>query len=347
MRGVCLAGSARRNLDSSGPARDGPRRCRSELADLGALVSVRAKRHIFNRRMQHILRLSDEHTPVIKTIQKNSLAATRCCLDVPFEEMTNPPPREDAYMIVTQISGKNSRELWLDGRSTKTEPLYAGGVVFHDMRQIPRFYFHDPLDSVNYFLPRKILNAIADDANAPRISDLNFTPGIGVMDPVVGKLTRLLLPAFDNPDQVSQLFADHISLALGTHIAQVYGGMRNVGAPPRGGLATWQERRAKEVMSTNLQGDVSTADVANECALSVGHFARAFRRSTGLSPHQWLLRRRIDEADGLLRDCGLSLAEIARACGFADQSHFTKAYARLRGISPGAWRRQQEITPKS
>jgi AraC-like DNA-binding protein len=305
-----------------------------------------AKRDIFNRRMQHILRLSDEHTPLIKTIQKNSLAATRCQLDMPFDTVTNPSPRDDAYMIVIQIHGKNSRELWLDGRPIKTEPLHAGGVVFHDLRQGPRFYFHDPLDSVNFHLPRKTLDAIADDANAPRISDLKFTPGVGVMDHVVGELTRLLLPAFDNPDQVSQLFADHISLALGTHIARAYGGMRSVAAASRGGLATWQERRAKELMSANLQGDVSIADVATECSLSAGHFARAFRRSTGLSPHQWLLQHRIDEAHGLLRDRRLSLAEIACACGFADQSHFTKAYTRLRGITPGAWRRQQQITRK-
>jgi transcriptional regulator GlxA family with amidase domain len=99
-------------------------------------------------------------------------------------------------------------------------------------------------------------------------------------------------------------------------------------------------------MSANLQRDVSIADVATECSLSAGHFARAFRRSTGLSPHQWLLQHRIDEAHGLLRDRRLSLAEIACACGFADQSHFTKAYTRLRGITPGAWRRQQQITRK-
>jgi AraC family transcriptional regulator len=305
-----------------------------------------AKRDIFNKRMQHILRLSDEHTPLIKTIQKNSLAATRCQLDMPFDTVTNPSPRDDAYMIVIQIHGKNSRELWLDGRPIKTEPLHAGGVVFHDLRQGPRFYFHDPLDAVNFYLPRKTLDVIADDANAPRISDLKFTPGVGVMDHVVGELTRLLLPAFDNPDQVSQLFADHISLALGTHIAHAYGGMRSVAAPLRGGLATWQERRAKELMSANLQRDVSIADVATECSLSAGHFARAFRRSTGLSPYQWLLQHRIDEAHGLLRDRRLSLAEIARACGFADQSHFTKAYTRLRGMTPGAWRRQQEIARK-
>ena len=58
-----------------------------------------------------------------------------------LDTMTNPPPREDAYMIVMQIQGKNSRELWLDGKSIKTEPLYAGGVVFHDLRQSPAILF--------------------------------------------------------------------------------------------------------------------------------------------------------------------------------------------------------------
>ncbi|MEA2956460.1 MAG: AraC family transcriptional regulator, partial [Alphaproteobacteria bacterium] len=251
-----------------------------------------------------------------------------------------------AYMIVIQIRGKNARELWLDGRPIKTEPLHAGGVVFHDLRQSPQFFFHDPLDSVNYFLRRKTLDIIAEDTGAPRISDLQFIPGVGVMDHVVAELTRLLLPVFDAPDRVSLLFADYVSLALGSHVAQAYGGMKNVLALRQGGLAAWQERRVKELISANLQGNLSTGDLARECSLSSGHFARAFRRSTGLSPHQWLLQCRINKAHGLLRDGRLSLAEIASACGFADQSHFTKAYARQRGISPGAWRRQQETPPR-
>lgn len=290
--------------------------------------------------------LPDKRIPVIHTIQNNSLAATRCRRDVPFDAMTNLLPREDAYMIVIQIRGKNARELWLDGRPIKTEPLHAGGVVFHDLRQSPQFFFHDPLDSVNYFLRRKTLDIIAEDAGAPRISDLQFIPGVGVMDHVVAELTRLLLPVFDAPDRVSLLFADYVSLALGSHVAQAYGGMKNVLALRQGGLAAWQERRAKELISANLQGNLSTGDLARECSLSSGHFARAFRRSTGLSPHQWLLHCRINKAHGLLRDGRLSLAEIASACGFADQSHFTKAYARQRGISPGAWRRQQETPPR-
>jgi AraC family transcriptional regulator len=305
-----------------------------------------AKRYIFSKRMQHILRLPEKQTAVIKTIQKNSLAATRCKLDVPLDALTNSPSREDAYMIVIQVQGKNSRELWLDGKPVRTEPLHPGGVVFHDLRRSPRFYFNDPLNSVNYFLERKTLDMIADDAGVSRIPELKFTPGVGVMDQVVQQLTRLILPAFDHPDHVSELFADHISLALGSHIARIYGGMRSVVAPRQGGLAAWQERRAKELMSANLRGNVSSADLATECLLSAGHFARAFRHSTGLSPHQWLIQCRIEKAHALLHEGRLSLAEIARACGFADQSHFTKAYARRRGISPGAWRRQQEIAPK-
>jgi AraC-like DNA-binding protein len=297
--------------------------------------------------MQQVLGLPDKRIPVIQTIQNNSLTATRCRRDVPFDAMTNLLPREDAYMIVIQIRGKNARELWLDGRPIKTEPLHAGGVVFHDLRQSPQFFFHDPLDSVNYFLRRNTLDIIAEDAGAPRISDLQFIPGVGVMDHVVAELTRLLLPVFDTPDRVSLLFADYVSLALGSHVAQAYGGMKSVVALRQGGLAAWQERRAKELISANLEGNLSTGDLARECSLSAGHFARAFRRSTGLSPHQWLVWCRVEKAHALLRDGGLSLAEIARACGFADQSHFTRAYTRLRGISPGAWRRQREIPPKS
>lgn len=306
-----------------------------------------AKPHIFSRGLHQVLGLPDERPPVITTIQNNSLVTTRCRRDVPFDAITGLLPRADAYMVVIQINGKNSRELWLDGKPIRTEPLHAGGVVFHDLRQSPRFYFHDPLDSVNYFLARQTLDAIADDADVSRIADLKFTPGMGVTDPVVANLTRLLMPAFDAPGQISPLFADYISLALGSHVAQTYGGMKNTIALRQGGLAPWQERRAKELISENLEGNLSTADLARECSLSSGHFARAFRHSTGVSPHQWLVRCRIDKAEGLLRDGRLSLAEIASACGFADQSHFTKAYARLRGISPGAWRRQREIGPKS
>jgi AraC family transcriptional regulator len=115
--------------------------------------------------------------------------------------------------------------------------------------------------------------------------------------------------------------------------------MKLVVRPLRGGLAPWQMKRAEEKLAANLEGNVSLADLAADCGVSVSHFARGFRQSIGLSPHQWLLRRRVDEAKRLMRNRTLSLAEIALTCGFVDQSHFTRVFTSRIGISPGAWRR--------
>ncbi|MDI3566837.1 helix-turn-helix transcriptional regulator [Bradyrhizobium sp. Arg816] len=58
-----------------------------------------------------------------------------------------------------------------------------------------------------------------------------------------------------------------------------------------------------------------------------------------LSPHKWLLKRRVDQAKSLLRDRTLPLSDVALSCGFNDQSHFTRFFAKLTGVTPGAWRR--------
>jgi AraC family transcriptional regulator len=109
--------------------------------------------------------------------------------------------------------------------------------------------------------------------------------------------------------------------------------------PLRGGLAPWQERRAKELMSTQLGREISLAFVAGECKLSVSHFARSFKQCTGKPPHRWLLENRVEKAKELLIDAELPLAEIALECGFSDQSHFTRVFSRTVGTSPGTWQR--------
>ena len=73
---------------------------------------------------------------------------------------------------------------------------------------------------------------------------------------------------------------------------------------------------------------------ASVCGLSARHFARAFRQSTGLSPHRWLMQLRIERARELLAARDFSLTEIALACGFADQSHFRRVFTATTGMSP-------------
>jgi AraC family transcriptional regulator len=100
-----------------------------------------------------------------------------------------------------------------------------------------------------------------------------------------------------------------------------------------------QATRAKEFLAAQCADDLSLIDVARACGLSRGHFTKAFRVATGLTPHQWLQRYRIDKAKDQLLNPALSIADIAISCGFADQSHLTRVFSRLVGDSPAAWRR--------
>jgi AraC family transcriptional regulator len=126
-----------------------------------------------------------------------------------------------------------------------------------------------------------------------------------------------------------------------THVVQVPGSPRAEPSPISGGLAPWQEVRAKSLMSAHLGCDVTLAFLASECKLSVSHFSRSFKQCTGKPPHRWLLLSRIDKAKEFLISAEMPLAQIALMCGFSDQSHFTRVFSRTVGTSPGTWRRLQ------
>ena len=117
--------------------------------------------------------------------------------------------------------------------------------------------------------------------------------------------------------------------------------LREEAAATRGGLAPWQLRRAEALMSENLSLQVPLGQVAQECGLSVRHLTRAFRQSTGVPPHRWLLDRRVERAKELLPNSALTLSDVALACGFGDQSHFTRTFTAAVRLSPGVWRRLQ------
>jgi AraC-like DNA-binding protein len=217
--------------------------------------------------------------------------------------------------------------------------IRSGESLIHDLRRSPRVLVDKPLHLLLLYLPQAALDALADDAKAPRITDLSYQPGVGVPDETVRRLGQSLRPALRAPDEVSRLFVDHLTLAMAAHVAQTYGGMRAVSTTPRGGLAAWQEKRAKSMLAADLAGETSLKEIALACGLSVSHFARAFRRSTGLAPHAWLQRHRVELAKAMLRRRDSALADIALACGFANQSHFTRVFSAQAGLSPGVWRR--------
>jgi AraC-like DNA-binding protein len=117
----------------------------------------------------------------------------------------------------------------------------------------------------------------------------------------------------------------------------------NVRHANRGGLAPWQVRTLTTYIDANLNASLSCEVLARLTKLSVSYFARAFKCTFGCSPHVFLMRRRMERAQGLMLKTNAPLAHIALECGFADQAHLSRRFLQFTGESPASWRRARAI----
>jgi len=274
-----------------------------------------------------------------RSLQSGVMAVTELRVDRPLGRLSDPIPRADAYMISLMLSDLPHNSYWEDGRQVSKYSLRAGDVTFHDLLRQPAAAIDKPVHSLLLYVPCAAFQALAEQVNVPRISALHYDPGVPVVDDIIRHIGFSLLPALRAPERANRLFTDHVMLALVAHTAQSYGGMQTISRPLKGGLAPRQEKLSKEMLAGDLTGSMPLHEIAEACGLSVSHFSRAFRKSTGLAPHAWLLQARVEAAKAMLRRGNISLPTIAQVCGFADQSHFARVFGRRVGLSPSAWRK--------
>jgi AraC family transcriptional regulator len=109
----------------------------------------------------------------------------------------------------------------------------------------------------------------------------------------------------------------------------------------RRALLGWQIRRVRDHVEAHLSRRILVSDLSTLVQRSEAHFARAFKKTFGVSPHAYVLRRRVEKASQLMLVSDDSLSDIALACGMTDQAHLCKAFRQVTGQTPAAWRRQR------
>lgn len=173
---------------------------------------------------------------------------------------------------------------------------------------------------------------VADEWRTLRIrQDLAFR------DPAVIALARAMVREAAEHNASGRLYAEALSVALAARLAATHGsGLRTL--RERGQLTTAQLRRVDEQIDARLDGSIPLALLAEAAGFSAPHFARLFRRTVGCSPHQYVLRKRVERARMLLERTRLPLAAVASAAGFSTQSHMSTVFARLLGTTPGQLR---------
>jgi AraC family transcriptional regulator len=295
----------------------------------------------YGSRMAEICRLDHARTVVSRSIRQPNMAVTEIRADRPSTEKSAAPPREDAFIVAVSFVEGLEREGWLNNRPLPSEPRHAAGTVsFLDLRHVNHVRFTSRIHSIQFYFPLLSLNKQFSRAEIGQLDSLTPQLGKGLRDATLLQLASCMRFAFREPETINRTFLDHVQLAAMAHVLATYAGT----PPPEAngnGLAPWQLKRATEMMAGDLAGP-PLEELARACRLSTRHFARAFKQSTGLPPHQWMLRRRIESAQALLRGTNLPLADIALRSAFASQSHLTRVFTAQVGVSPGAWRRARD-----
>jgi len=161
-----------------------------------------------------------------------------------------------------------------------------------------------------------------------------------VFDPRLEDLTLRACRASMSPHPAAYAAGEALAVELAEHLVRFYAasGPLLTDTLHQGGISPHRLRHLIDYMEAHLGAELSVRALANEVHLSPYHFLRAFHATTGLTPHQWLMRRRIARAKHLLANSDLPLSTIAADVGYASQSALTAAFSKIVGVSPARWR---------
>ncbi len=180
------------------------------------------------------------------------------------------------------------------------------------------------------------------EAGAPRSHALGSR--FCVVDSHVAELVRGLEAQCEMSEPWGKLYTQSISIALVSYLFGRYGEAKDFAwlgecpAAARGRLTTAQRSRIVRFVEARLGEDIGLDKLAGLVGYSAPHFARLFKQAFRVTPHRFVVERRLDRARQLLRRDEHSIREIAALCGFAGESHFSTTFRRHAGISPSRFR---------
>lgn len=192
-----------------------------------------------------------------------------------------------------------------------------------------------PLSYISLNIPPAVLEEVALQAGHSFSSTLDLIATFHTHDAKLLQISQWLLDEAQTQNASGQLYLDSLINLLSVHLLRTYTfGSQPLKSPQR--LTQHQIQQAIDYLHAHLAQDISLDLLAQSVNLSPSHLRRLFKQATGLAPHQYLLKLRVNRAKELLLTGSFSVGEVAAEVGFADQSHLHRHFKRVFGITPKA-----------
>jgi AraC family transcriptional regulator len=239
------------------------------------------------------------------------------------------------HVVMTYPSGVQRLER-RDGKSVAIGTARSGVVTIIPAGSSARWDIPGLVNVVQLYLPDTTLARVAGEADQARPG--NLLERTGHPDTITSRLLMSAADALEGNETLDALFRHQLTDLLATRLLAAHAGAPTTFHPITGGLSPMTLRRAIERLRSDSDADLSLAALASDAGLSRFHFCRAFKESTGLSPHAWLRQYRLEQAMNRLRDTDASIVSVASELGYASQTAFAAAFRRLTGETPSDWR---------
>ena len=197
-----------------------------------------------------------------------------------------------------------------------------------------------PLRSVHVHIPQTVISSSHQELTESGDPDhVQLRCGC-THDPALEHISRALLHSKHNQMLFPQIYLDTLVASFVVRLLQCHTNRRSETNFLSPQLLSWQFARVVEYIDSHFSENITLRELASQINLSPSYFAAVFKRSSGLRPHDYILRTRILKAESLLIETDMPLAEIALTVGFANQSHFSTVFKRYNGHTPTSGRRQ-------
>lgn len=240
-----------------------------------------------------------------------------------------------AQHIITICAGQFEVRFRRNGYWQKEWYTY-GDVGIFPSQQNPSARCDQGAEFINLYLEPRIFSSVAYES--VDADSVEIVPQVKIRDPMIQQIGWELKTELESGGVDSRLYAESMATALSAHLLQRYSVKRSLIRDYTGGLPKHKLREAIAYINEHLDQDLILAEMAAVVGMSPHYFATLFKQSTGLAPHQYVTKCRIERAKLLLARQELSIGEILQQVGFKSQSHFTRVFRKYTATTPKAYR---------